>query len=378
MLKDSDQGSMKSWQGAMHSADSPSPDYQTSCPLPVHLPDSWEFIDYAPADIHTGLVRAHAHGEPRSKITFISGFKANAIDYNTPQLRALQRVGIEIDIIILPDPGKGLGYLEDNKRIVAAVLKDDPPPSGLKPGIPNHIFGHSLGGRAFVANMLDKDFAQNILKNYAGSVLIAPHFSSPYRSKPVLNAVYSTYCRLFSEKAYGDAPLDWTLSAMESLKQNFRKAINKGSTKREIYEERTKAVGSIPEAETTATTHGQILYSNIQGERLRQRIMDDGVPDAAKAFPMIMIGGSKDFVSCKNYIESVAKEFSAVFYEFDTYHNPFLESRDARTLILDAMRDMSNHWRNINIRGENTIIHTQTNGHCAQITGSAFEDPMAI
>ena len=376
MSKSSNKEQMESLRGATRFDDIPPLNYQTLCPLPSHLPESWEFMDYAPSGIHTGLVRAYAHGDTRSKITFFSGFKADVIDYNTPQLRALQRVGIEIDIIVLPDPGEGIGYLQDNRKIVAAVLNNSPPTGGLKTGIPNYIFGHSLGGRAFVANMLDKEFAENILSNYAGAVLLAPHFSSPYRSKPILNAVYSAYCRAFSEKAYGEAPLDWTLSAFEKLKHSFQKVVNKDFEQKDIYEENSKIVSSPINTDNTATTHGQILYSNIFGERLRKRILDDGVPNTAKDFPMIMIGGSKDFVSCKNYIKDVANDFSAKFYEFDTYHNPFLESKEARKLILDAMRDMSDNWRNINIPCTNTMIHLQTNGNHGQVTGSAFEDPM--
>ncbi|MGH1378914.1 MAG: hypothetical protein ACRBB3_08845 [Alphaproteobacteria bacterium] len=366
-------------EGALSSIsvdDFPSPHYQTSCPVPLHLPDSWEFFNYDPAGIQTGLVRAHAHGEAQSKITFVTGFKSNVVDYNTPQLRALQRVGVEIDIISLPDPGAEIGYLQDNRKVVAAIFNDDMPQGGLKMGVPNFIFAHSLGGRAFVANMLEDDFSNNILDNYAGAVLIAPHFSSPYRSQPTLNAVYSTYCKLFSEKAYGDAPLDWMLPAFESLKNKFQKISNGTFDKREIFEEKSKVVNKAFDSEALSTTHGQILYSNIYGERLRKRILDDGVPDAAKDFPMIMLGGSKDFVSCKNYIKDVAKDFSAQFHEFDTYHNPFLESKEARQLILSAMREMSDHWRKLNVPGGNIMLHPQTNGHHSQITSSSFEDPM--
>lgn len=376
MSENSNQENMASLRGATRFDDMPSPHYQTSCPAPMHLPESWEFMNYAPAGIQTGLVRAHAHGDVRSKITFVTGFKANVVDYNTPQLRALQRVGIEIDIIALPDPGKEIGYLQDNRRIVAAIFNDDKPPGGLKPGIPNYIFGHSLGGRAFVANMLEDDFSKNILDDYAGAVLIAPHFSSPYRSQTILNAVYSTYCKLFSEKAYGDAPLDWTLPAFESLKNKFQEISNINPIKRDIYEAKSKVVNKAFESEAMSTTHGQILYSNIYGERLRKRMIDNGVPDTAKEFPMIMLGGSKDFVSCNNYIKDVAEDFSAKFYEFDTYHNPFLESKEARQLILRAMKDMSDHWRNLNVPGGNTLLHPQTNGNHSQITSSSFEDPM--
>ncbi|MGH1375851.1 MAG: hypothetical protein ACRBCK_05825 [Alphaproteobacteria bacterium] len=346
--------------------------YNLSCPVSNNIPDHWEFIDYAPADIHVGCIRAHAKGDPKSKITFITGFKSNPSDYNTPQVRALQRAGIEIDIIPLPDPGTQIGYLQDNKKIVHALLQSNPPPGGFKEGIPNYIFGHSLGGRAFISNMLDNDFSDTIEENYAGAVLIAPHFSSPYRSSPILNRFYNAYCRMFSEKSYGEAPLDWTFSAVESVK----KALANNGTSESVYQDRSRITSSPITTENTATTHGQILYSNIEGENLEQRIRDEGVPDSAKDFPLIMIGGSKDFVSCKNYISNVAEHFDAKFYEFDTYHNPFLESKKARDLILTAMKDMTDDWHRINIPQSCTLISEPHNGHHSQVTASEYEDPM--
>lgn len=346
--------------------------YHTSCPVPNSIPDHWEFIDYAPTDIHVGCIRARAHGDVKAKITFVSGFKSNPADYNTPQVRALQRAGIEIDIIPLPDPGTQIGYLQDNKKIVHALLTDNPPRDNFKPGVPNYIFGHSLGGRAFIANMLDDDFSEEILDNYAGAVLIAPHFSSPYRSSPLLNSFYNVYCRMFSERSYGEAPLDWSFSAVERIK----KLLNKKKQSESVYQDRSRVTNSPITTENTATTHGQILYSNIEGEVLERRIREEGVPDAAKEFPLIMIGGSKDFVSCKNYIKSVADNFEAKFYEFDTYHNPFLESKKARDLILTAMKEMTDDWHRINIPQSRILIHETHNGHHSQVTASEFEDPM--
>lgn len=352
--------------------------YLTSCPAPQMLPDHWEYIDFAPAGIYTGCVRAHAYGgEPQSKITFISGFKSNVIDYNTPQLRALQRAGVEIDIIPLPDPGTEVGYLHDNKAIVREVLAGRTLEGGLKPDIPNYIFGHSLGGRAFIANMLHDDFAEEVVSNYAGAVLIAPHFSSPYRSKPLLNAFYTGYCKVFSDKSYGEAPLDWTWSAIDTVKEKLQKSGLMKSNTAHVFEEKSKVTHSPITRENTATTHGQILYSNIEGEILERRIREEGVPDAAKEFPMVMIGGSKDFVSCKNYIKKVADEFDARFCEFDTYHNPFLESKEARQLIMAAMKEMTDNWNNLNTpeseeeyEYREALAHYQYN----KGTGHTYED----
>ncbi len=341
------------------------------------IPRNWEYVDYETAGINIGCYRAHAYkNNPRSKITLISGFKADMETYDTPQLRALQRSGVEIDIILLPDPGPQIGYLHDNKEIVKELLTCNPPEDGLKLGIPNFIFGHSLGGRAFIANMLDEEFAREINDNYAGAVLIAPHFSSPYRSTPVLNTIYNTYCKMFSEKSYGEAPLDWVLSATEK----FRNMIKTGGKKeglREDYQEKTMITHSPITAQNTATTHGQILYSNIEGEKLWRKIQEHGAPEVAREFPMVMLGGSKDFVSSKNHIIDVAREFDAAFYEFDTYHNPFLESKEAQKLIIKAMQQMTNNWSNMTIPTMDTIIELNHN-HPEKDSGNKKPDDPSL
>lgn len=154
---------------------------------------------------------------------------------------------------------------------------------------------------------------------------------------------------MFSEKSYGEAPLDWTWAAIDRARESLNKSGLMKSKTEHFFEENSQITNAPFTTKNTATTHGQILYSNIEGEILERRIQDEGVPDAAKDFPMIMIGGSKDFVSCKNYIEKVAESFGARFCEFDTYHNPFLESKDARKLIMAAMREMTDGWNIINL-----------------------------
>lgn len=330
--------------------------YRSPQPSIDAVPKNWEFIDYTPAGIEVGCLRAPARGgEPKAKITLFSGLKADVETYDTPQIRALQKIGIEVDLILLPDPGTQIGYLDDNKNIIKDTLVDNPPPGSQHPNIPHFIFGHSLGGRAFVANMLDEEFAKEIEENYALAVLIAPHFSSPYRSKPVLNAIYTSYCKLFADKSYGEAPLDWAFSATEKIKSKLQRG-RKDKSLREDFQQKTRATHSPITTENTATTHGQILYSNMEGEKLWGRIQEDGVPETAKKFPTIMLGGSRDFVSSKNYIENVAKAFNADFHEFDTYHHPFLESKSARKLIVKAMKEITDNWENVTVPNESPLL----------------------
>jgi alpha-beta hydrolase superfamily lysophospholipase len=304
-----------------------------------NFPKDWGFIEYAPTG-NTNIVcyRAYSRGDPIAKIILFSGFKSDMETYDNLRIRAFQRMGIEIDIILLPDPDKQLGYLQDNKEIVYQSLINQPPPGCLIPSIPHFVFAHSLSGRAFLENMLDEDFAHNITRNYTGAVLIAPHFSSPFRSNLLLDILYSNYCKIYSDRTYGEAPLDGLFSAADAFKR-----LTKANDKRNGHSTRFQTNKETITSDNTTTTHGQILHSNREGEKTWKFITEKGVSELAKAFPMIMLGGSKDFVSSSKYIEKIAEVFAAPFHKFRTCHQPFLESREARALVLRFIREtMSN------------------------------------
>ncbi len=309
---------------------------------PDTLPPNWELIDYDPAGIQTNCIRARAlNDDPTHKVTFFSGFKANMDVFDQPRVRALQRFGVEIDIIILPDPGKNVGYLHDNKAVVADTLVHNPPPGAFREGIPHFIFGHSLGGRAVLSNMLDDDFAEQVADNYDGFIGIAPHFTSPYRSKMLTSGLFAAYCKMFPDRTYGEAPLDWMKPAVEQFSETIRDGYAK--VLRRARENKAKEYSPTTTG-NTRITYGQIHYSNIEGENLHRRITEGGVPDAAYDFPMIFMGGKHDFVAAPEYIESMALVYGADYYEFDAYHHPLLESREARSLAIGAMRIGSDNW----------------------------------
>lgn len=349
--------------------------YQVSCPASHTIPDHWEFLDYAPAGIQTGCIRAHAEGgPPESKITFITGFKPDILMYNNPQIRALQRSGVEVDILPLPDPGNQIGYLQDNKKIVRKLLGESPPPGGIKEGIPNYIFAHSLGGRATLANMLDEDFADHINRNYAGGIFIAPHTTSPYRESAI-SGLYNFYCKLYFDRTYGEAPFDRLYEYKDQIADKFAQVVESfKSKKNEPLIEAAKKVHNPITSENTVITHGQILYSNNEGEILDRRIEKDGVPLAAQEFPMAFLAGSRDFVSSKHSIKRNAHHFNARYHEFDCYHHPFFESRDARHIILETLKHMTDNWQNLQLPENRIILFEHKNG--AQVTSNEFEDPM--
>ncbi len=298
------------------------------------------------------MVRANStKDEVQTKITYFLGFKSRAKEYNTPQVRALQRLGCEIDFIPLPDPGKQIGYLQDYKKIVRDTLMNKEKMRNNNSKTPHFVFGHSLGGRAIVANMLHNDFAEHMRNNYAGSILISPHISSPYKSKPLVNAVYSTYCRLFHDVSYPNAPLD--------------KLFAKGNCSSKSRD-KTLPLNS----DENAITHGQIAYSNRETLDLMGRIEKHNVSKHASLFPLLMIGGINDFVSSKDEVELLADTFDAKFMEFDAGHNAFITSREARTEIWNTIFKWGEDW--LNVKTPDRYAHIEGN----QITYSPLEDPM--
>lgn len=262
--------------------------------------------------------------------------------FDQPRVRALQKFGIEIDIIILPDPGKKVGYLHDNKRVVADTLVHNPPPGAFRAGVPHFILGHSLGGRAVLSNMLDEDFAARVKRDYDGFIGIAPHFTSPYRSRILTSGLFAAYCKMFPDRSYGEAPLDWMKPAAEQFSETVR--VQYAKLRRLALDNKAKEHRPTT-PDNTHITYGQIHYSNIEGELLHKRITESGVPPSALDFPMIFLGGAKDFVSSPHYVESIARSYGADYYEFDAYHHPLLESRDARGLTISAMRIGSENWK---------------------------------
>ena len=402
--------------------------YNTSCPAPYVIPDDWEYINHETMGVPVGCVRARERGELKGKITLITGFKTSADWYNTPAIQAYQEQGYRIDIIPLPDPGEEIGYLTDYKKMVRDILIDNPIPDDLPAQIPHFIIAHSLGGRAVTSNMFDEIFSDTLAEKYAGAILAAPHYSSPYRSKPMLNGFYSSYCATFHDCAYGEAPLDWAFETVEKVsncvtKQKMRltnafnnlaacnstwatvKSLLSPASKilaktlhidalaikdtllsqeeiesiqgsRSIFEERSRLTNSPITTQNTATTHGQILYSNLEGEKLKRRMETTPLPETARHFPLIMMGGSKDFVSCNNFIKEVADIFGAKFYEFDTYHNPVLESDEANKLIFTALQEMGESWQRRQLYINNVVHFPMHKREKPHITASPFEDPM--
>jgi len=320
---------------------------------PTQFPDDWEFIqNYAPANIHVTVIRAQAKdNDPKAKITFVSGFKSSPDEYNIKHVHALQRAGVEFDIIMLPDSGPEIGFLPDFRDIVRDIFLEKPLDDGYKEGIPNYAFAHSLGARAFIRNMMDEDFASHIEEYYTGGVMNAPHFSSPYRESFVARHLYNAYSHKYNKYAFGTTSIDKAVIWATNLKVDI-----KNQWKRATSHLGDKTVAHIPfnthsPAQAGASlTHGQISYCNKEGEELWERMIKNPIPQAAKKFPMMMMAGSKDIVSCPQYIKKAANLFDARYSELDAHHNPFFQSEGARRHVLKTMREMTGVWTDLVIQ----------------------------
>lgn len=345
-------------------------------PVTLHdkdLPRNWEKIQYTPLGFDVGCIRAHAKGSPQSKVTFITGFKADLDIYNAPHIHALQRSGVEIDIIPLPDPGMQTGFLKDYKKIIRSVLKDSPIDQNERTNnIPHFIFAHSIGARGVLSNGLDESFAKHLNEKYAGAVLIGTHIVSPYREKQLTSFLYNSYCQKYSDKLYGQAPLDWIHPIPGLIKKAFHSAIDKiqKAPVDDFFEDVNQYNSGI--------THGQVFYSNSEGESLLNRMRNSDIPLSIQKFPILLLAGTKDFVSSVDSIREISKIYNAKFYEFDCFHHPFFEHNDARNIIKDFTVDVGERWNRLNIRGYGHFINDHVGVHTAQVTASPFEDPMTL
>ncbi len=305
------------------------------------IPAHWSFHEFTPAEIPTGCVRAHALGKTTGKITFFLGFKTRPREYNTPEIRALQRSGFEIDFIPLPDPGKQIGYLEDYKNIVRDAVAGNLPENGTSNHVPHFLFGHSLGARAIIAASQHEDSKKHINNKFTAS-----HLRSPFRSKPLLNLGYSLYCKMFKDVSYPNGPLD----------HFFNKETHSSPLKKD----------------DNAITHGQILYSNYETSDLINSLRSEygNSPTDKWNIPTLMIGGEQDFVSDKDMIKLAADLIGATYIESKAGHNGFMECKETRGTAKEFMYDQYEKWLDIHYPARNSII---TEGH---LTYNQWEDPM--
>lgn len=302
-------------------------------------PDSWEYKGYAPDDIDSRLIRAHAHGDVKRKISYFAGFKFKLDDMNVRRMHALQRLGTEIDIYQLPNPDRGPISFARNKALVREALLDDPPDGHRHRDVAHFVFSHSLGGRAFMENMLTARFARNFRQNYAGGVMIAPHVISPYSKNVVLNAVQSSRIRRHPDSSFGELRTDYMLSLWASLKKKTPFVKNRDRILVDQY---------LPSRKQTITL-GQIGQATATGKVLYERLMDEGAPHDAKASPLMMIAGTLDYISDSEAVEAASQVFEADYEELDVYHHPFIQSRRIRSAVMGWMEEKENNWHNRNL-----------------------------
>ncbi|MBX2834739.1 MAG: hypothetical protein KTR28_07180 [Micavibrio sp.] len=362
------------------------------------LPKDWEYIQHNFADIPVGCMRLHAKNDkPIAKIRFATGLKSTPNQYNAPIIRVMQKIGIEIDIIPLPDPGNQTGYEEDYKRILHEALVTNPLPSIYNNDrIPHMTILHSTSGTAALANMLDNGFEYlSSPEHCAGVFAIGTHISSPFRKNPALRAVYKAFCCYYNDRAFGEAGIDKTLFNLHRKIQTGLKTIRKASLDLarmhklykidkskgyQISKEDQDLSRALISPENTKTTHGQVHAAVLYGEGLlndfKIRSTIENVPKSE--IPICFIGGKSDFVSDNDKARQIAEILGAESYIFDAEHQPLLQSKKAVRFIVNAMQNMIDDWQPKQLMRNSIHIPSVTKGGREYYIWSAYEDPMTL
>ncbi len=301
---------------------------------PDTYPDSWEYKGYAPDGIDSQLIRAHAEGDVKRKISYFAGFKYSLGDMNVRRIHALQRLGTEIDIYQLPNPDRGPISFARNKALLREALVDDPPDGHRHRDVPHFVFSHSLSGRALIENMLSPRFAHHFHQDYAGGVLIAPHVISPYSKNAVLNAIQSSRIRRHPDKSFGELKTDYMLSLWAGIKKRTPFVKDRDRIIIDQYLPRQRA----------SITLAQIGQATATGKDLFARLTEKGVPEDARQAPLMMIAGTLDFISDADAIKETAKMFDAKYQDMAVYHHPFIQSRRIRTAVMSWMGEQEDAW----------------------------------
>lgn len=287
---------------------------ETEIDILQSLSNGWSRVPYAFEGQGFDIFRAHAQGDnPHTKITFFTGLKATAADYNIPRIHAFQRAGFEIDFVPLIDESDN--YFDRHVARVRGILRDSPPMGHFKGDLHHYIFGHSMGARSVLVNFMDEAFVEDICSDYTGFAFFAPHITSSFRKNPILRNVQKLAAQALPRSAVA-------LKTGARLQAMTRKDPD-GS-------EYFKSFTNLP-------TDLQILRSTQEGEAFQREIRERGFPRAIEQMAISVVAGREDEVSDFDAAKELSKSLSASFYGFEAGHDLF-KKRDVRRIVLQDMK----------------------------------------
>ncbi len=252
---------------------------------------------------------------PAVFLDFLMGLKGAALYYKN-KIRAMNKIGISMQMSAFPNPGKNIDFLDDFEALAHRLfIEADTLPEHYSSDMPRVIVTHSAGGMMLLKLLKNPETAKLITDRVDGIVMVSSFLTSPHRDDPVQRIAYKGYSKVFADTQYTKAPLD-----------NIKKA------------EHAIDVLDIIDQELGLPTHRQTQYMMENGEALYKEIMESEFPDCVKDFPILMMAGVHDFSACPIKQHDVSKKLYAEYRAYDAGHNPITESVIARRHFVEFVQ----------------------------------------
>ncbi|MFN3700384.1 MAG: hypothetical protein ACK4VI_02545 [Alphaproteobacteria bacterium] len=247
--------------------------------------------------VDTYITRAHIK-DPIAEVHFIKGFKSNPYLYEK-LLNTLNKSGINVTLVTLPDPADEIDFLESYEKIAKAVYIDGELDRLSKYTAPKIAANHSTGGFLLTKLLTDPDHAKRFSERYEGTVMAAPFYGSRYHNS-IWRGAAKLYSRVFANAAVGTTFLE---SAF------------------------LRAIQSSDETNKQIANHRQALYMHRPTSELMQAIRESGFPRVLKRENIHFLSGEHDLVSHNPFIEEVANIMGAKTDSVDSGHS-FIHKTD--------------------------------------------------
>lgn len=253
--------------------------------------------------------------KPAVFLDFLMGLKGAALYYKN-KIRAMNKIGISMQMSAFPDPGKDVDFLDDFEALAHRLfIEADTLPEHYSPDMPRVIVTHSAGGMMLLKLLKNPETAKLITDRIDGIVMVSSFLTSPHRDDTLQRIAYKGYSKVFADTQYTKAPLD-----------NMKKT------------EHAIDVLDIIDQDLGLPTHRQTQYMMENGEALYEEIMEGEFPDCVKDFPILMMSGVHDFSACPIKQNDVSKKMNAEYRAYDAGHNPITESVVARRHFVEFVQ----------------------------------------
>jgi alpha-beta hydrolase superfamily lysophospholipase len=219
------------------------------------------------------------------------------------------------------------GFTNSNHKMVEYILTHDQSPAlriAREKGLPIKVMAHSYGGNLLTGHLLSRAFVKTIAaNNVKGILMLCPYFSAIALDRDILLSrfVKRPIFELLAQRNPYIRP-------NESL----------GGTIFEIINYHLRGEPTVA-ASNGFPTMVQVTEMQNNGDRIRDRVAQEGFPEEIRRLPIIMAAGKWDKLSGENAIKKVADAMGATHVKFNGWHNPVTTNPN---MVEDFLRALDN------------------------------------